>query len=139
LLKIDAKIYQARAALILKNTTVAKSAYAEVAKTATGNLGAEAIYNLASFSNQEKDYETSNTYVQTLAKDYSAYREYGAKGLVLMAKNFYGLGDAYQATYVLESVIKNFKDFPQVVADAQGTLAKIKLEQSKVNSSIQNN
>lgn len=137
-IKVDAQIYKARAALALNNTSAAKLAYAEVEKTATGSLGAEAVYQLAAFSNQDKNYEGSNTYVQRLAKDYSAYREYGAKGLVLMAKNFYGLGDAYQATYVLESVIENFKEFPTVVTDAKTTLATIKAEQSKVNSSIQN-
>ena len=138
-IKIDAQIYKARAALVLNNEAVAKEAYAEVAKTATGKLGAEAVYNLADFSNKAKDYEISNTHVQRLAKDYSAYREYGAKSLVLMAKNFYGLGDAYQATYVLESTIENFKDYPDVVTDAQTTLASIKAEQAKVNSSIENN
>ena len=138
-IKIDAQIYKARAALALNNNKTAKNAYAEVAKTATGKLGAEAIYNLANFSNQEKDYEISNTHVQRLAKDYSAYREYGAKSLVLMAKNFYGLGDAYQATYVLESVIENFKEYQSTVVDAQNTLEKIKTEQAKVNSSIKNN
>ena len=137
-IKVDAQIYKARAALALNNNADAKIAYAEVAKTATGKLGAEAVYYLANFSNKEKDYEISNTYVQRLAKDYSAYREYGAKSLILMAKNFYGLGDAYQATYVLESIIENFKEFPSVVADAQTTLVTIKTEQAKVNSSIKN-
>jgi hypothetical protein len=28
-----------------------------------------------------------------------------------MAKNFYGLKDSYQATYILENVIQNFTDF----------------------------
>jgi hypothetical protein len=28
-----------------------------------------------------------------------------------MAKNFYGLKDGYQATYILENVIQNFTDF----------------------------
>jgi homoserine dehydrogenase len=38
-----------------------------------------------------------------------------------MAKNFYGLKDSYQATYILENVIQNFTDFSDVVADAQRT------------------
>jgi hypothetical protein len=75
--------------------------------------------------------------VQKLAKDYSGYKEFGAKGLVLMSKNFYALGDAYQATYILESVIKNFAEFPEVVADAKAQLALIKANESKTNASVE--
>jgi hypothetical protein len=46
---------------------------------------------------------TSNTAVQKLAKNYSGYRYFGAKGLILMAKNFYGLKDSFQATYILDN------------------------------------
>jgi hypothetical protein len=53
-----------------------------------------------------------------------------------MAKNFYGLKDSYQATYILENVIQNFTDFPDVVSDAQKELNAIKSEESKTNSSI---
>jgi len=54
-----------------------------------------------------------------------------------MAKNFYALGDAFQATYILESVIENFKNFTDVVFKAEEELRKIKTEQAKTNSSIQ--
>ena len=54
-----------------------------------------------------------------------------------MAKNFYGLKDAYQATYILESVIKNFTDYPEVIDEARQELKKIKAEEAKTNSSIQ--
>ena len=53
-----------------------------------------------------------------------------------MAKNFYGLKDSFQATYILENVIKNFTDYPEVVADAKTSLDKIKTEEAKTNSSI---
>ena len=125
-----------RSYITLQNNTVAKNAYAEVAKIATGRLGAEAVYNLANFSNQSGDYEISNAYVQRLAKDFSAYKEFGAKGLLLMAKNFYGLGDAYQATYLLDSIIKKFTEYPEVISEAKTELQKIKAEEAKTNSSI---
>ncbi|WP_309597664.1 hypothetical protein [Flavobacterium oreochromis] len=53
-----------------------------------------------------------------------------------MAKNFYGLKDSYQASYILESVIKNFKNFEDVLIEAQTELNKIKAEEAKTNSSI---
>ncbi len=53
-----------------------------------------------------------------------------------MAKNFYALKDAFQATYILESVIKNFAEFQDVVSVAKAELSKIKSEEAKTNSSI---
>ncbi|MFN3640581.1 MAG: hypothetical protein ACK4UK_06655, partial [Flavobacterium sp.] len=92
----------------------------------------------AYFKNKEGKFEASNTAVQKLAKDFSGYKYYGAKGLVVMAKNFYGLKDSFQATYILESVISNFTEFTDVVEEAQKELAIIKAEEAKRNSSIQN-
>ena len=53
-----------------------------------------------------------------------------------MAKNFYALKDAFQATYILESVINNFSEFDDVVTEAQAELKKIKTEEAKTNSSV---
>ncbi|MAY21570.1 MAG: hypothetical protein CMC74_02190 [Flavobacteriaceae bacterium] len=136
-IKSDAQIIIARSAIETGDEEKAKRAYAEVAKIATGKLAAEALYYDAYFKNQEAEYEASNASVQKLAKDYSGYKSYGAKGLVLMAKNFYALGDAYQATYILESVIENFSDYPEVVQEAKAELAVIKAEESKTNSSVE--
>lgn len=135
--KSDAKIFTARAAFKTVDMQRAKRAYAEVQKIATGELAAEALYYNAYFKNLDGNYKVSNETIQKLSKYFPGYRLYGSKGLVLMAKNFYGLKDAYQATYILESVIKNFTDFPEVIDEAQTELRKIKAEEAKTNSSIQ--
>ncbi|TXD83337.1 tetratricopeptide repeat protein [Subsaximicrobium wynnwilliamsii] len=135
--KSDAQIIIARSAIKTNNPSKAKDAYAKVEKIATGALAAEALYYNAYFKNKEADFEASNTAVQKLAKDYSSYKYYSAKGLVLMAKNFYALKDAFQATYILESVISNFTEFEEVVTEAQQELSKIKTEEAKTNASVQ--
>ena len=53
-----------------------------------------------------------------------------------MAKNFYALKDAYQATYILESVTTNFTDYPDVVEEAKAERAVIKAAESKTNSPV---
>ncbi|MGK0386208.1 MAG: hypothetical protein ACI849_000817, partial [Patiriisocius sp.] len=136
-IKSDAQIIIARSAVKTGDEGKAKTAYAEVAKIATGSLAAEALYYDAYFKNAAGEFANSNTVVQILAKEYSGYKLYGAKGLVLMAKNFYRLGDAYQATYILESVITNFSDYPGVVSEAQTELDKIKTTEAKTNSSVE--
>ncbi len=136
--KSDAQVIIARSAMKTNNENRAKEAYAQVKKIATGELGAEAYYYDAYFKNKNKEYKASNESVQKLAKDFSGYKEYGAKGLLLMSKNFYALGDAYQATYILDNVIKNFTDYPDVVAAAKTEQAKIKAAEAKTNASIEN-
>ncbi len=136
-IKSDAQVVIARSAMKTGDEEKAKNAYGEVARIATGKLAAEALYFDAYFKHLEGNFEGSNSTVQKLAKDYSGYKYYGAKGLVLMAMNFYRLDDAYQATYILESVITNFTDFPDVVDEAKAELAVIKSVQSKTNASVE--
>jgi len=134
--KADAQVIVARAAFASNDMPKARKAYAELQKSATGELAAEAIYYDAYFKNADKKYGESNAVVQKLAKDYSGFKYYGAKGLIVMAKNFYGLKDSYQATYVLENVMANFSGYADVVSEAKSELAKIKSEESKRNSSV---
>ena len=136
-IKSDAQIIIARSAIKTGDEGKAKIAYAEVSRIATGQLAAEALYYEAYFKNKEGNPESSNASIQKLAKDFSGFKYYGAKGLVLMAKNFYALEDAYQATYILESVIKNFSDYPDIVDEAKAELVVIKASEAKTNSSVE--
>lgn len=135
-IKSDAQIIVARSAEQTNNESKARESYARLLKIAKGELMAEALYYDAYFKNKDLKFEASNTVVQKLAKEYSGYKYFGAKGLIVMAKNFYGLKDSFQATYILESVIKNFKEFDDVLAEAQSELNAIKTEEAKTNSSI---
>jgi TolA-binding protein len=133
----DAQIVVARSAMETGDEAKAKAGY-EKLMTAQGELGAEALYYDAYFKNKEGKFEDSNVVVQQLAKNFSDYKYIGAKGLLLMAANFYALKDSYQATFILETIIKNFSDFSDIVAKAQTDLEAIKAEESKTNSSITN-
>jgi TolA-binding protein len=135
--KSDAKIIIARSAIKTGNEVKAKTAYADLESIATGSVAAEALYYNGYFKNKDGQYEASNATIQRLAKDYSSYKYYSAKGLVVMAKNFDALGDAFQATYILESVISNFPEYDDVVQEATTELNRIKAEEAKTNSSIE--
>ncbi len=135
-IKSDAQIIVARAAIKVDDETKARIAYANLLKIAKGELAAEALFYDAYFKNKDGKFDDSNKVVNKLSKDYSAYKYFGAKGLVVMAKNFYGLKDSFNATYILESVIKNFAEFSDVITEAQTELDAIKVEESKTNSSI---
>jgi len=136
--KSDAQIIVARSAMNSDDEPKARQAYAKLLTIAKGEVAAEALYYDAYFKNKDGKFEASNTSVQKLSKDYSGYKYFGAKGLIVMAKNFYGLKDSFQATYILDSVIKNFTSFPDVVSEAKTELDAIKSKEAQTNSSIQN-
>ncbi|NRA94062.1 MAG: hypothetical protein HRU26_15525, partial [Psychroserpens sp.] len=135
--KGDAQIIIARSAIKLGDEEKAKVAYSKVESAASGVLVAEALYYNAYFKNMDGNFQASNTVVQNLVKSYSSYKYFSSKGLIVMAKNFYALDDAFQATYILESVISNFEQFEDVVADAQSELDRIKTEEAKTNASVE--
>jgi len=134
--EFDAKIIIARAAFKTDDLIRAEEFYSEVERNANGELKAEALYFNAYFKNQNKKYKASNKIIQTLIADYSTYKYWGVKSYIIMAKNHYGLKDAYQATYILENIIKNFKQFDDVMLDAQKELSNIKMNEAKTNESV---
>ncbi|MGL2967018.1 tetratricopeptide repeat protein [Flavobacterium sp. XGLA_31] len=136
-IKSDAQIIVARAAIQVNDEAKARTAYAKLLTIAKGELAAEALYYDAYFKNKDGKYEESNKTVQKLAKDYSGYKYFGAKSLIVMAKNYYQMKDNFSATSILDSVIKNFATYTDVVAEAQTELNAIKGEISKTNSSIE--
>lgn len=134
--KSDAQLIVARSSFATGDMEKAKQGYELVLSSSGGELAAEALYYQAYFLNEQGDYQSSNQSIQVLAKDYSSYNYYGAKGLVLMAKNFYALNDSYQATYILDSVIKNFSQFKDVTFEAKKELDFIQKQEAKRNSSV---
>jgi extradiol dioxygenase family protein len=136
--KSDAQIIVARSAFEVNDLSKSREAYARLLSLAKGELAAEALYYDAYFKHKDGQYEASNLAIQQYTKSYSGYKYFGAKALVLMAKNFYALKDSFQATYILESITKNFVAFPTVVQEAEKELAAIKLAEAQTNSSIKN-
>jgi tetratricopeptide (TPR) repeat protein len=135
-LEQDAITIIARAAFKTEDFVTAKKYYTELEKNAIGVLKAETLYYNAFFKSQQKEYEASNKVVQKLIADYSAYKYWGVKSYVIMAKNYYSLKDTYQATFILENVIKNFEQFEEIINEAQLELTTIKEKEAKTNNSI---
>jgi len=136
-IRSDAYIISARAAMKTGDEVKAQSAYAQVKSIASGEMGAEAQYFEAYFKYTDSAHEASNESIQLLIKNFSSYKFFASKGLILMAKNFQALGDVFQATYILENVIRNFEEFEAVVQEAKIELEQIKTQAAKTNSSIE--
>lgn len=136
-IKSDAYIIIARAAMQTDNEPKARKAYTKVKAIASGETAAESQYFEAYFKHTDGAFEASNESIQVLIKNYSSYKYFASKGLVIMAKNFYALDDVFQASYILENVIQNFADFEDIVLEASLELERIKSEAAKTNSSLE--
>jgi len=136
-IKNDAHIITARSAIALGDENLARTSYSTVASFGSSNYGAEAQYYAAFFHNKDHNFEVSNKSIQQLIQQFPSQKEFAAKGLILMAKNYYALNDAFQATYILENVVKNFSNFVELITEATQLLENYERELSKSNASIE--
>ena len=137
-IKSDAYIFTARSAIKINDENRAKAAYEKVEAVAEGERMAEALYYKAYFLNQDGKFAKSSEVIQNeLAKNYSRYREFGVKALLIMAKNYYALDDAFQANYILESILENYSEkYPEIAEKAQAELDIIKSKEAETNASV---
>lgn len=135
-LELDAQKIIARTAFANEDLETAIGYYALIEEKAEGELKVEAIYHRAYYNHIEKRYQESNEIIQELIANYSAYKYWGVKSYLIMAKNYYKLKDAYQATFILENVIKNFNQFEDLINEANIELDSIKRKEAAVNKSV---
>lgn len=121
-----AKVIKARSLMNSGKDKDAQSAYASLGKSSNTEVAAEALYAKAFYQNKSKSYKTSNETIFKLANNYASEEYWGAKALVLMAKNYVGLKDNYQASYTCDQIIENYADFPEIVAEAKEVKKQIK-------------
>ncbi len=134
-MKTEAWLILARSAMKNGDEAKAKEYYARLLKTAKGTPAAEAMYYKAYFEHKEGKYDASNKTISTLAKKYPSKKYWGGKALILMARNMKAKGDLFNATYILENVIKRFDAFPELVEEAKTLLETIKKENKQASES----
>lgn len=122
----QAKIIKARSLMNKGKDSDAKTAYAALEKSSNTEVAAEALFAKAYYQNKAKAFKTSNETIFKLANNYASEEYWGAKALVVMAKNYMGLKDNYQASYTLDQILANYKDFPDVTAEAGELKAQMK-------------
>ncbi|HOB24270.1 MAG TPA: tetratricopeptide repeat protein [Kaistella sp.] len=122
----QAKVIKARSLMNSRKDNEAKSAYATLEKSSNTEVAAESLYVKAFYQNKAKAFKTSNETIFRLANNYASEEYWGAKALVLMAKNYIGLKDNYQASYTVDQIIANYQDFPEIVAEAKEVKKQIK-------------
>ena len=136
IIKEDAHLILAKLYFEALNYELSKLNYNAIKDSQRSDIAVEASYYLAFFDHSKGLWELSNSKLQTLIKTYPNQKYFCSKALLLMAKNFEALKDAFQATYILENLITNFKDFDNVSREAEEVLKQIKENEAKTNASI---
>ncbi|PIE50964.1 MAG: hypothetical protein CSA38_00385 [Flavobacteriales bacterium] len=121
-----AKVTKARILRKQGKDKLAKKAYRNLEKSSNVSVAAEALFMKADYQNKAKKYQSSNETIYRLANNYASEEYWGAKALVLMAKNYIGLKDRYQASYTLDQIIENYQDFPTIVEEAKSIKKTLK-------------
>ena len=114
-----AKVIKARSLMNSGRDKEAQKAYASLEKSLNTEVAAEALYVKAFYQNKAKAYKSSNETVFKLANNYSSEEYWGAKALLVMARNYIGLKDKYQASYTVDQLIENYTDYPDIISEAK--------------------
>ncbi|MEC5394315.1 tetratricopeptide repeat protein [Bergeyella sp. RCAD1439] len=122
----NAKVIKARSLMKRGKDQEAQSAYLALEKASNPTVTAEALYAKAYYQNRAKAFKSSNETIFRLANNYASEDYWGAKALVVMAKNYLGLKDKYQASYTVDQILANYQDFPDVIAEAKEVKKQIK-------------
>ena len=136
--KWDALYILAKSFEGLSDFNNASNIFKKIEKSPNRENSLEAIFFDANQKHLNKQFEESNLVIQNISKNYSGYPIWSAKSLLLMSKNFYSLNDSFQAIFILETIISNFSQFPNIVSQAKEELEKIKSVEINYNSSIDN-
>ena len=134
--KWDAYEILAQTSINLGDSLKAQEAFKELEKAPIDKLAAEAYYFRAHQNYLNKAYEKSNEVIAQLSQKFSSQPYFAAKSLLLMAKNFHAVKDAFQATYILESLLNNYDQFPEISQEGKTLLNQIKQEQAQKNASL---
>jgi outer membrane protein assembly factor BamD (BamD/ComL family) len=122
----QAKVIKARSLMNQGKDKDAQTAYLALEKSANTEVAAEALYAKAFYQNKGKAFKSSNETIFKLANNYASEEFWGAKALVLMARNYLALKDNYQASYTCDQIIENYQDFPEIVSEAREVKSQIR-------------
>ncbi len=131
----DALEVFAHSSIYLKDSLAAYEKFKLLEDSPKSILAAEANYYKAYQFFLKGEYQKSNEVIANISIKYGNSGIWSAKSILLMAENFIKLDDSFQSSYVLENLIDNFKQFPDVISIAEKLLIKVNREKSEKNSS----
>lgn len=125
-------IYQkARAYYNKGDKEFALGAFNRVTEMPVSEKAVEAKYMVAKILYEQQKYKNSMDTCFKLKNKYSSYEYWVAKTFVLIADNYYALGNSFQAMATLESIVENYDGDKAVLDEAKQKLESIKADDIK--------
>ena len=126
----EALLNAARSAFALSDSANAKLYYTRVKAEVKGEAQAEATFHLAEFDYILGKYNASNEQIFWMIDNLPTYPKWRWESLLLMAKNYAGLRDDFQANYTLDFIIEN-ADIGDYASLAQGFKTELALQRER--------
>ena len=123
--KFKTGLYAGLAYLQLADTTMALKELTYTADNTKTIAAAEARYNIANVQYLKRQYKTSQKTCFDLVKDLSTFDYWVAKTYILLADNYVGLKDTFQARETLKSIIDGYKGDDDILTTARQKLDAI--------------
>jgi TolA-binding protein len=136
--KATAYYYQGKIAFANDNFEKSKVAFKKMEKMINNNMAAEARYLIAEINFREGNLAAAEEQCNYVNESSANYPFWIAKSLMLMADINIKNKSYLNATAALEAIIENFGENPDIVAEANTKLLRVK-ELEKENSRIKTN
>ncbi|WP_091149916.1 tetratricopeptide repeat protein [Mucilaginibacter pineti] len=132
--KFRTGLYAGKAYLQKGDTTAALKEFNYTVTNTKTVAAAEARYNVAYVEYLKGRYKTSQKMCFDLAKEMPNYDYWVAKTYILLADNYMGLKDAFQAKATLQSIIDNYKANDDILPTAKQKLGVLTGKPYKVEN-----
>ncbi|WP_259071390.1 tetratricopeptide repeat protein [Mucilaginibacter sp. X4EP1] len=129
--KFKTGLYAGLAYLQKGDTTKAVNEFDYTVANTKTVAAAEAKYNIANVQYLKGKYKTSQKTCFELVKDLPGYDYWVTKTFILLADNYVGLKDTFQAKATLQSVIDNYKGDDDILPTAKQKLDKLSSQDQK--------
>ena len=123
--KFKTGLYAGKAYLERGDTTTAITEFNYTVSNTKTVAAAEAKYNIANVEYLKRRYKTSQKTCFDLVKDMPNYDYWVAKTYILLADNYVGLKDTFQAKATLQSIIDNYKGDDDILSTAKQKLSRL--------------
>lgn len=131
----EAEFYLGKAAYEEKDYDTAAKFFRKTAEKTTTVIGSEAKYLVAEISFIKGSYQQSLEECKAMIEQKPTHEYWRVKGFILLADNYYRLGNTFQAKATLQSIIDNYKG-EELKRVAQEKLNKI-LEEEKAKQKLE--
>ena len=133
----DAQQLIADTGTILGESSAVESAYALLVEAPDAKRAATALLWQAKQLRSQQQFEASNAKITLIAQKFASEAQIGGQALLVMAENFLDLGDAFQADFIVQSVLENYASVPSINDAAVKLKEQVTIRLGEENASVE--